>query len=158
MSTETTERRDVLGAKRRREGDTNKFASDTVLGPVEKPSKGNITLRIGRLVPPEVGGGWEQTEHLVLETDEARTLVGELLALLGDASATQLMEVAVKRAAKYYGQTKIATDPQLWEVRTNAAAWVVEDMLTASGVPENEARAQADSLISTAAALLPDYS
>lgn len=48
----------------------------SVIGPVETSPCGNIVLRVGR----ENGQGWQQSEHVVMTTDEAIKFAHEVLA------------------------------------------------------------------------------
>lgn len=59
----------------------------TVIGTVAATATGNVCLRIGREDVNGAGAttGWTQTEYLVLDPDEARTLAAELLAALGES-------------------------------------------------------------------------
>lgn len=164
MRDTTPQDRDLLGAGSYKAD--NRLGSKSVLGTVEKSGAGNIVLHVGRLNTPEPG--WQQTEHLVLEPDEARVLVAQLLTLLGEPSAVQLLDVAVKRAANFLGASDLSRMRGLPGVsreravvmneRGQGAEIVVRDMLMAlRGLSFDKAETEARSLIRVAAALLPEY-
>lgn len=52
----------------------------SVVGSIENAPSGNVVLRIGR----ENGLGWEQSEYVVLERDEARALAAEIYSVAVD--------------------------------------------------------------------------
>jgi hypothetical protein len=51
----------------------------SVIGPPETSPNGNLILRVGR---EHANGGWQQTEHVVMQPDEARTFVQTILDVL----------------------------------------------------------------------------
>lgn len=56
------------------------FPSRSVVGVDQSPS-GNLILRVGRENTDNTG--WHQTEHVVMEPDEAREFVAEIQSTLG---------------------------------------------------------------------------
>jgi hypothetical protein len=51
-----------------------------LIGEIDMTAKGNVSLRIGRLI--NGGSRWAQTEYVVLTRDEARNLLLELEAII----------------------------------------------------------------------------
>ena len=83
--------------------------SRSVIGRPEVSARGNLVLRVGREHDRPVHGtdrigGWEQTEHVVMRPDEARSFVAAMSKTFAPESPTAdppaVEEVAEKHAAE----------------------------------------------------------
>lgn len=72
----------------------------SVIGEVSETMSGNVVLRVGREVGDESHqAGWEQTEHVVLEADEAISLAVEIIAAAQKGTRRAALETLTKSLA-----------------------------------------------------------